>query len=108
MDLASRRFVDFPEGRGNRSIVDLFTDAGVQRVVNLEVVDVASALAMVRQRLGLAFVPEETIAAQPGLARVDLAEPPAGRSRARCVPQPSTFRGRLRTATHAGRGPVRP
>jgi hypothetical protein len=31
---------------------------------------------MVEQRLGLAFVPEEKIAPRPGLAQVDLAEPP--------------------------------
>lgn len=76
-NLADRRFIDFPTGWGNRTIVDsLFSGAGVERVVALEVVDVATALAMVEQRLGLAFVPEEKIASGSGLAQVDLAEPP--------------------------------
>ncbi|MFS7877907.1 LysR substrate-binding domain-containing protein [Streptomyces asiaticus] len=76
-DLADRRFIDFPTGWGDRTIVDsLFGTAGVQRTVALEVVDTTTALTMVRRRLGLAFVAEETIAAQPGLTQVDLADPP--------------------------------
>ena len=76
-DLADRRFIDFPTDWGNRTIVDsLFSGAGIERIVALEVVDTATALTMVEQRLGLAFVPEETIASRPGLAQVDLADPP--------------------------------
>ncbi|MGA6160441.1 LysR family transcriptional regulator substrate-binding protein [Stenotrophomonas sp. NPDC087984] len=61
----------------DRTIVDsLFGSAGVKRTVALEVVDTATALTMVRRRLGLAFVPEEIIGSHPGLAQVDLADPP--------------------------------
>ncbi|SFP57526.1 MULTISPECIES: LysR family transcriptional regulator [Actinomadura] len=76
-DLADRRFIDFPVGWGNRSIVDsLFKAAAVERTVALEVVDTTTAMAMVQRRLGLAFVPQEQIAARPGLVQVDLADPP--------------------------------
>lgn len=76
-EVVSRRFIDFPEHWGNRLIIDrLFHDAGVERAVTIEVVDVASALDMVRARLGLAFVPEEALAACHDLVRVDLRQPP--------------------------------
>ena len=76
-EVASRRFIDFPEHWGNRLIIDrLFHDAGVERVVTIEVVDVASALEMVAARLGLAFVPEEALAERHDLVRVDLRRPP--------------------------------
>ncbi|MGP4000639.1 LysR substrate-binding domain-containing protein [Streptomyces sp. 8N706] len=76
-DLADRRFIDFPEGWGNRTIIDsMFSSAGAERMVALEVVDIATALTMVQQRLGLAFVPEGAITTRPGLTRVDLATPP--------------------------------
>jgi DNA-binding transcriptional LysR family regulator len=58
-------------------IIDrLFYEAGVERAVTLEVVDVASALEMVRARLGLAFVPEEALAERHDLVCVDLHQPP--------------------------------
>lgn len=76
-EVASRRFIDFPEHWGNRLIIDsLFHDAGVERAVTIEVVDVASALEMVQARLGLAFVPEEALALRRDLVRVDLRQPP--------------------------------
>ncbi len=76
-EVASRRFIDFPENWGNRLIIDrLFHDAGVERAVTIEVVDVASALDMVRARLGLAFVPEEALAERHDLVRVDLHQQP--------------------------------
>jgi DNA-binding transcriptional LysR family regulator len=76
-EVASRRFIDFPEHWGNRLIIDrLFHDAGVERAVTIEVVDVASALEMVQARLGLAFVPEEALAECHDLVRVDLRQPP--------------------------------
>ncbi|WPB95112.1 beta-L-arabinofuranosidase domain-containing protein [Streptomyces malaysiensis] len=75
--LADRRFIDFPTGWGDRTIVDsLFGTAGVQRTVALEVVDTTTALTMVQRGLGLAFVAEELIASHPGLTQVDLADPP--------------------------------
>ena len=76
-EVASRPFIDFPEHWGNRLIIDrLFGDAGVERAVTIEVVDVASALEMVQARLGLSFVPEEALAECHDLVRVDLRQPP--------------------------------
>ncbi|MGW4369409.1 LysR substrate-binding domain-containing protein [Nocardia takedensis] len=76
-DLADRRFIDFPEGWGNRTIVDsMFGEAGIERAVRLEVEDIATALVMVERRLGIAFVPEEAIATRSGLTPVDLATLP--------------------------------
>jgi DNA-binding transcriptional LysR family regulator len=76
-DLADRRFIDFPPGWGNRTIVDgLFATAGIERTVALEVVDTTTALTMVQRGLGLAFVPQEQITMRPGLTQVDLADPP--------------------------------
>lgn len=76
-DLAGRRFIDFPEHWGNRTIVDsMFAGEHVERRVSLEVVDVATALRMVHGGLGLAFVPEEFIVSTAGVAKVDLQHPP--------------------------------
>ena len=76
-EVASRKFIDFPENWGNRLIIDrLFHDAGVERAVTIEVVDVATAVEMVQARLGLAFVPEEALADRHDLVRVDLRQPP--------------------------------
>lgn len=76
-DISERRFIDFPPDWGNRALVDgLFAAHGVRRDVNLEVVDVSTALRMVRARLGIAFVPEEFISEAADLVRVDLHDPP--------------------------------
>ncbi len=76
-DICDRRFIDFPPDWGNRALVDdLFAAHDVRRDVSLEVVDVSTALRMVRARLGIAFVPEEFITDAADLVRVDLSDPP--------------------------------
>ncbi|MBA3906158.1 MAG: LysR family transcriptional regulator [Pseudonocardiales bacterium] len=76
-DIGERRFIDFPPDWGNRAIIDdLFATHDVRRHVALEVVDVSTALRMVRARLGIAFVPEEFVADVPGVVQVDLRDPP--------------------------------
>ena len=76
-DISERRFIDFPPRWGNRALVDdLFAAHDVRRDVNLEVVDVFTALRMVRARLGIAFVPEEFLTDVADLVVVDLRDPP--------------------------------
>ncbi|SNT54327.1 LysR substrate binding domain-containing protein [Asanoa hainanensis] len=59
-DLAHETFVDFPVGWGIRTLVDrAFALAGVVRDVPFEAADQASALALVRNNLGVAFLPRE-------------------------------------------------
>jgi DNA-binding transcriptional LysR family regulator len=56
--LASETFIDFPPGFGNRMLVDqAFAAAGLERHVAFEVTDYASAAALVRHDLGIAFLP---------------------------------------------------
>ena len=76
-DISERHFIDFPPDWGNRTIIDdLFATHDVRRHVSLEVVDVSTALRMVRARLGIAFVPEELITDITGVVQVDLRDPP--------------------------------
>lgn len=76
-DIASRDFVDFPSPWGNRTMVDgLFHADGATRCVAFEVVDVHSALALIRGGLGIGFVPDHAVDDDLGLVAVDLLEPP--------------------------------
>ena len=57
-ELADETFVDFPPGWGNRTVADrAFAAAGLDRQVPFEVADYASAAALVRYGLGVAFMP---------------------------------------------------
>lgn len=77
-EICGRRFIDFPRDWGNRALVDdLFAARSLRRDVCLEVVDVSTALRMVRAGLGIAFVPDEFVSDAPDLTRVDLYEPPS-------------------------------
>ncbi len=74
-DLAGELFVDFPQGYGNRAVVDrAFAEAGVQRQVAIEVTDIASAADFVRQGLGLALLPSFVVRDRAGLAVIEMAE----------------------------------
>ena len=67
-ELADQTFIDLPRGFGTRSIIDrAFADAGLERDVRFETVDVAAAAALVVNGLGVAFLPEFVVAAEPRL-----------------------------------------
>lgn len=73
-DLATESFVDFPPGWGSRGLVDVaFERAGLSRSVPLEVSDYATLSALVRQGLGVAFVPESMAQPTTGLALLPVA-----------------------------------
>jgi DNA-binding transcriptional LysR family regulator len=61
-EIADEPFIDFPEGWGNRAAVDnAFAAAGLNRTVSTEVVSFAMALELVRQDLGVVFLPESAL-----------------------------------------------
>jgi DNA-binding transcriptional LysR family regulator len=73
--LAEEDFVDFPPGWGNRTLADrAFAGAGLDRRVPFEVAEFTSAAALVRNGLGLAFIPESA-ADLTGLAVIGLDGP---------------------------------
>jgi DNA-binding transcriptional LysR family regulator len=73
--LAEEDFVDFPPGWGNRTLADrAFAGAGLDRGVPFEVAEFTSAAALVRNGLGVAFLPESA-ADLTGLAVIDLDGP---------------------------------
>jgi DNA-binding transcriptional LysR family regulator len=61
-EIADEPFIDFPEGWGNRAAVDnAFAAAGLNRTVSTEVMSFAMALELVRQDLGVVFLPESAL-----------------------------------------------
>lgn len=75
-DLQDRPFIDFPHDWGNRAIVDAhFAHAHVNRNVRVEVADVNTATTLIRQSLGIGFLPSD-LALGDDLTVVDLADPP--------------------------------
>ena len=71
--VAAEPFIDFPAGWGNRTIVDrAFAAAGLDRQVPFEVADYAAAGGLVRQGLGLAFLPASAAAGFAGLPRSEV------------------------------------
>ena len=76
-ELAGMSFVDGPPGYGNRTLVDnAFTVAGVERTVALEVADIGTAAAYIRNGLGIGFLNELVLRDidSSGLARVRIAD----------------------------------
>jgi DNA-binding transcriptional LysR family regulator len=74
--LAQEPFIDFPPGWGNRAVVDrAFAAAGHDRQVPFEVADFAAAADLVRNGLGIAFLPASEAARLSDLAAVELSEP---------------------------------
>lgn len=62
-DLDGLEFVDSPAGFGNRAVTDdAFDAAGARRRVTIEVADIGTAAAYVRQGLGVAVLPRFTVA----------------------------------------------
>ncbi|MEV6847393.1 LysR family transcriptional regulator [Actinoplanes sp. NPDC051411] len=67
-DLVGEAFVDFPEGYGNRFVVDhAFAAAGIQRHVTIQVMDIASAASFVREGLGVSVLPQFAVPDRRGL-----------------------------------------
>ncbi len=65
---------------GNRALVDgLFQSGGATRAVAFEVVDVDSAIALIRGGLGIGFLPDHVTDTAPDLVAVDLHQPPPQR-----------------------------
>jgi DNA-binding transcriptional LysR family regulator len=74
-EIADDAFIDFTPGWGNRVAVDrAFAAAGLERQVLFEVADFASAAALVRHGLGIAFLPA-SIAAASDLPAIEAAGP---------------------------------
>jgi DNA-binding transcriptional LysR family regulator len=74
--LAEEPFIDFPPGWGNRAVVDrAFAAAGRERQVLFEVVGFSAAADLVRNGLGIAFLPASEAARTSDLAAVELSEP---------------------------------
>jgi len=72
--LAGESFIDFPAGWGTRAIVDrAFAAAGVERQVSFEVCEYGTAAALVRNGLGVAFVPTSAASSLDGVVPVRVA-----------------------------------
>ena len=75
-DLAAMPFIDFPPGWPIRTHIDeLFTDAGVDRDVAIEVADTGTALELVRGGLGLAFLPRRLVEGRIDVRAVEIDGP---------------------------------
>jgi DNA-binding transcriptional LysR family regulator len=67
-DLADLDFIDSPIGYGNRGVADrAFHSAGVPRRVSIEITDIATATAYVRNGLGIALLPRFAIGSEAGV-----------------------------------------
>jgi DNA-binding transcriptional LysR family regulator len=72
--LAAEPFVDFTPGWGNRGVADrAFAAAGLRREVRFEVADFVTAASLVRNGLGVAFLPESFAASLPDLPAIRVA-----------------------------------
>ena len=69
--LREETFVEFPVGWGTRAIVDrAFAAAGIDRQVAFEVANYTTAVGLVGNGLGIAFVPASAAAGMSGVARL--------------------------------------
>lgn len=72
-DVTDESFVDAPPGHGNREVVDrAFAAAGIERTVAFEIPDLSMVAALVRNGLGLAFLPAFAIPRTPDLRVIDV------------------------------------
>jgi DNA-binding transcriptional LysR family regulator len=73
---AHETFIDSPVGWGNRAVVDAaVAAAGLRRTVHTETTDLALGQALVREQLGVMFVPASAVSDEPQLAALDV-DPP--------------------------------
>lgn len=69
--LVNETFVDFPAGWGTRTIVDsAFASAGLERQVSFEVCEYGTTAGLVRNGLGVAFVPVSAAPSLDGVVQV--------------------------------------
>jgi DNA-binding transcriptional LysR family regulator len=76
-ELEGMSFIDGPRGYGNRTVVDeAFTAAGLDRPIALEVADVGSVAAYIRNGLGVGFLGQFILGdiGESGLATVRIAD----------------------------------
>jgi DNA-binding transcriptional LysR family regulator len=70
-ELAGESFIDTPVGYGNRAVTDrAFAAAGLSRQVSIEITDIATGAAFVRQGLGIALLPRFIIPRRNDLHRL--------------------------------------
>jgi len=75
-DLAEERFVDSPDGFGNRVVIErAFVEAGITRVVSTVVSDLGEIPRFVAADLGVAVVPALGLAPPEGTVAVPLVDP---------------------------------
>jgi DNA-binding transcriptional LysR family regulator len=75
--LVNETFVDFPAGWGTRTIVDsAFAAAGIERQVSFEVSEYGTTAGLVRNGLGIAFIPGSAAPGMDGVVPVRVV--PAG------------------------------
>jgi D-serine deaminase-like pyridoxal phosphate-dependent protein/DNA-binding transcriptional LysR family regulator len=75
--LADETFIDFPAGWGTRTITDrAFAAAGLERQVAFEVPDYTTTASLVRNGLGVAFVPISAAERLDGVARAGVTPAP--------------------------------
>jgi len=76
-ELASEQFIDYPSGWGTRAVVDrAFAAAGLERQVSFEVSEFGTAAGLVRNGLGVAFVPTSTAPGMDGVVPVPVPSAP--------------------------------
>ncbi len=86
-ELTDETYVDFPPGLGSRTVSDrAFAAAGLDRRVPFEVADYASAAALVRYGLGVAFMPATAAGGFGGVRLVELASPRQTRRVSAAIP----------------------
>lgn len=76
-DLAGLSFVDCPRGYGNRTVVDnAFNAAGIERTITLEVADIGTLAAHIRNGLGVGFLSQFILdeIGESGLATVRITD----------------------------------
>ena len=67
-DIAPYDFIDSPIGFGNRAVADrAFADAGLQRRVSIEITDISTGVAYVRNGLGISLLPRFVLTERSGV-----------------------------------------
>jgi DNA-binding transcriptional LysR family regulator len=74
-DTAGMRFIDFRPGFGNRTLADAeFARRQLRREVQIETADMNDAAALVRNGLGVAFLPRYLVVDDPGVTWIEIGD----------------------------------